>query len=173
MSMSQLIPVRLLLFAAATFVSPIEQHAQTLELEPGAKVRVVAPALWAARYQATIGARRGDTLSLVRQKAAPIDVPLGSVTRIDVSRGRSRRAGAIRGIVWGAGVGVALGLVNATGYGRDPTTGCRTIACGPNIFADGASFVFGGTLWGAGIGAIAGRESWQRVINPLASAPSR
>jgi hypothetical protein len=160
----------LLLFAASSAVAD-QLHAQVEDLTAGAKVRVVAPALWATRYEATIGARRGDTLSLVRQNAAVRDVPLSAATRVDLALGRSRRAGALRGIVWGAGIGAVLGLLNASGYGVEPASTCRTMTCGSSKIADGGTLVLGGILYGVGIGALVRRETWRTVISRPAREP--
>ena len=152
------------LLAAITLSFADTTHAQPLPLHPGTRVRAVAPTLWTSRYEATIGARRGDTLYLVRPDAAPIDVPLSALTRLDLSLGRSRKKGALRGIAWGAAAGVALGLVNAMGNSADPLALCGTTTCRRDKLAEGGALVLGSVVWGAGIGALVGRETWKPVI---------
>lgn len=75
-------------------------------LQPGAKVRVTAPSAGVNRFEGTVIAA-GDTLDVARGTAR-IRVPAGAVTRIELSGGKSRGAGALRGALWRAGIGVTL-----------------------------------------------------------------
>jgi hypothetical protein len=91
------------------------------------------------------------------------EVPLASVNRLEVSRGRhsSSGKGALVGMFAGAAGGVAAGLVvcnhgNCVNSGTGDLTGVWATALG-----------LGGGLAGAGIGAIIGgairTEQWERV----------
>ena len=75
--------------------------AQLLELQPGAKVRVTAPPILGTRYDAVVGSRSGDTLWLVRVGSPTVQVPVSALESVQLSRGRSRAAGAKRGVLWG------------------------------------------------------------------------
>ena len=68
----------------------------------------------------------------------------------------------MRGVAWGAPIGLVLGVIASAGTSSDPYCfdNCS------NSGSDKAAIVAGGTLagvlWGAGIGAIVGRERWER-----------
>ncbi|MCC7055669.1 MAG: hypothetical protein IT355_20525 [Gemmatimonadaceae bacterium] len=163
-------PMRALLVAAAlcTMALPARSDGQLLELQPGTKVRVTAPPLLGGRYDAVVGTRTADTLWLVRSGSPTIAVPLTALTSVEVSRGRSRSRGAVRGILWGGGIGLALGVLAAV---SDDQYGSGS--CGSGAYYGGCQSVsraeivsgvtFGGVLWGAGIGALVGRERWETL----------
>ncbi|HYW51292.1 MAG TPA: hypothetical protein VE861_11830 [Gemmatimonadaceae bacterium] len=149
----------------ALIARPESACAQQRDLKPGVRVRVTAPTIFASRYEAVIGTRRGDTLSLVRGDAQPIDVALSAATRVEVSGGKSRWAGAKRGAMWGVGIGVILAGLNAIvpkEY-RMGTTDCNATTCQSSVGKDAAELTIGGAIWGVGIGALIGRERWQQV----------
>lgn len=145
---------------ALTAVAPVAL-AQSNELQPGARVRVVAPGIVANRYVGTVLSRRGDTLQLGGPNAAPVFVPLDRVTSLEISRGRSRLSGAGRGVVWGAPIGLAFGVATATSLEDCTDFGCRDATSGERGAYVFASLLAGAT-WGAGIGALVGRERWER-----------
>jgi hypothetical protein len=126
------------------------------ELQPGARIRVVAPGVVAGRYEGTLLSRTPDTLRLGSPNGAPVAIPVARLTSLEVSRGKSRSAGAVRGIMWGAPIGLALGATSASSATGD------CIGCTKDYSRGGwvALSTFGGALWGAGIGALIGRERW-------------
>src|SRR5687768_16544385 len=95
-----------ILMAAGATAAPL--HAQ-VTLQPGAKVRITAPTAGVERFQGTVIAA-GDTVDVARGDAR-VRVPAAAVTRLELSRGRSRLAGAGRGAMWGAGIGLGLGAL--------------------------------------------------------------
>jgi len=103
-----MVAVLALLFAAPA-------NAQLLELQPGARVRVTAPAVLGGKLEGTIAARRGDTLSIVPSNVAPVDIPISALSRVEVYRGTSRTAGAKKGLLWGLALGLPAGLLTAAG----------------------------------------------------------
>jgi hypothetical protein len=127
------------------------------EAQPGARVRVEAPGIVAGRYVGTVLARNGDTLTLGNPAGVPITVPLARVTSLEISRGKSRSAGALRGVEWGAPIGLGLGVLAASLSDR-----CETCADEQSTAEGIALFTISGVVWGAGIGAIIGRERWER-----------
>jgi hypothetical protein len=127
------------------------------EVRPGARIRVEAPGIVAGRYVGTVLTRIGDTLTLGAQASQPITLPLARVTSLEVSRGDSRGDGARRGVLWGAPIGLGLGLLTI-GF-ADSCNGCGD----PVGNVGGVALTtLSGVLWGAAIGAIVGREHWER-----------
>jgi hypothetical protein len=130
----------------------------------------------AGRLEATVIARAHDTVTLTMPRGSPIPVPLAAITAADVSRGRSHRDGAVKGLAWGTGIGLAVGILSAVTYDA------RSDACGAepceNEYSPGevvaGSFVTGAML-GAGIGALKGAEHWERLTTqtPIALRPRR
>lgn len=99
--------VALLLFSALT---PVRAPAQILS--PGARLRITAPAQQVDRRVASLIAARGDTLTVRYEGAAdPVNLPVGQLTRVEVSRGRHGHllTGAVAGLVAGTVVGGAIG----------------------------------------------------------------
>ncbi len=152
------------------------QLAQLVELQPGARVRVQAPGVVAGPLEATVVARARDTVTLTTSRGARVPVPLAAITAVEVSRGRSHRDGAVNGLAWGTGVGLATGLLSAivddaasAACAGEP---CATDGTPGEIVA--ASFMTGAAL-GASIGAILGAEHWERLTIPtyVTVRPSR
>jgi hypothetical protein len=153
-------------FATATSRAEA-QLAPLVELQPGSRVRVQAPAVLAGPLEATVVARARDTVTLTTARGAAIPIPLAAITTAEVSRGRSRRDGAVRGLAWGAGAGLVVGLPSAVVYDA------RSVECGAepcNNDLSPGEVVAGGLLTGAvlggGIGAIMGGERWERLTVP-------
>ncbi|HMI31332.1 MAG TPA: hypothetical protein VK527_06300 [Candidatus Limnocylindrales bacterium] len=104
-----------------------------------------------------------ETLIVNEGKDGPRrEVPLASVNRFEVSRGRhsSSGKGALIGMFAGAAGGVAAGYVVCNHGNCDSSTGDLT-----GIWA--SALGLGGALFGAGIGAIIGgvihTERWEKV----------
>ena len=136
-------------------------------LQPGAKVRVTAPTAGVDRFQGTVIAT-GDTIDVSRGDAR-IRVPAAAVTRLELSRGKSRLAGAGRGALWGAGIGLALGAI--TSGQRDEYSDCDEVApfveCEPISSGEWLAYnTAGGAIWGTLIGAIVGKERWDTIAVP-------
>jgi len=152
------------------------QLAQLVELQPGARVRVQAPGVVAGPLEATVVARARDTVTLTTSRGTRVPVPLAAITAVEVSRGRSHRDGAVHGLAWGTGVGLATGLLSAI-VDDAASASCAGEPCANDgtpgeIVA--ASFMTGAAL-GASIGAILGAEHWERLTIPtyVAVRPSR
>jgi hypothetical protein len=149
---------------------PARSDGQLLELQPGAKVRVTAPALLGGVYEAVVGSRTADTLALVRSGSPTLQVPVSALSSASLSRGRSRSAGAKRGVLWGAGIGLAVGAL-AVATSEEFRTECYSsrsdiyvLNCGGPTRAQAvASVTLGGAIWGLGIGALVGRERWEAL----------
>lgn len=154
-----------------------QAQGRLLELQPGTKVRVTAPPLLGGRLEAVIGSRSADSLTFVRSGSNSLTLPISALETVQVSRGKSRLAGAKRGAIWGAGIGAALGLLAIWGSDTDPS-GC--VYAGGSFYdpcsspTKGGLFaagLIGGTLWGTGIGALVGRERWETLnVGPRVGA---
>ena len=150
-------PVLAVLLLCTMHARALQAQLSMAELQPGARVRIVAPGIVAGRYVGTVLTRTGDTLSLGSPNAVPLRLPLDRLTSVEISRGKSRSAGALRGIVWGAPIGLGLGVLSL-GLADE----CVTCTDEPSDAEAVALYTLGGVLWGAGIGAIIGRERWER-----------
>ena len=153
--------------SAIMLVVPISAAAaQVSELRPGAYVRIRAPGVLAGEVEGAILARDHDTLLLARPGSGPVAVPIASITRAAVHRGRTRGAGAVKGAKWGAGVGLGLGLFNVA-FSDCSGTHCET--------SDNVVGVAAFTAVGAGVGALVGTlvraERWERVELPRHDVP--
>lgn len=143
-------------------------HAQVGELQPGVKVRINAPGFVADQYEGTMLSRSGDTLVLAGSNFAQVRIPTSRITSLELSRGKNRTDGAIAGLKWGLPIGAAFGLLIAVlpedsfcDATRNNRTNCGTVTSGDRAgFA--ALMIAGGAIDGAGIGALIGREHWDR-----------
>jgi len=152
----------LLLFTVASVA-----HAQLVELQPGARVRIQAPGIVAGRYTGTVLARTADTLSVGSPNTAPVRIPIDRITSAEVSRGSSRGLGALQGLKWGIPIGLGIGVLTAASSDNPDDIYCSGFDnCGRSDSSYKteliASGILGGAIWGAGIGALVGRERWER-----------
>lgn len=139
-------------------------RAQLTEAQPGARVRVTAPGVVAGTFVGTVLAREPGIMRVGSQDTAPIDVPLDRLTSLEISKGKSRAAGAGRGTVVGGLVGLAVGAVAALSDDEDRayynySTNTRDTTSRGAMVAYG---VFTGALIGAAIGVFIPKERWER-----------
>lgn len=168
------LPFILALATVALSAAASSARAQHTEVQPGARVRISAPGIVAGRYVGTVLTRSADTVELGAPGTSPIKVPLARITSIEVSRGSSRALGAGRGVLWGAPIGLVVGVVAAAGTDSDPY--CFDYCSTSGSYKAGivAASTVAGALWGAGIGALVGRERWERFeIAPRTSFDAR
>ena len=156
--MQRLILAIVLTLACVSSSRLAAQAVRTDEVQPGARVRIVAPGIVAGRYVGTVLSRSADTITVGSSNSLPIALPTTRIESLEISRGKSRADGAIRGIKWGAPIGAVLGLAFIAAINDD------CYECGFSSDSK-AGFValetLGGAMWGAGIGALVGRERWQ------------
>ena len=138
-------------------------EAQLAELIPGVHVRVRAPGSLAGRFAGTVVARTADSLTIASDEGVPVQLPLSRLTAVEISRGQSRSKGAMKGMLWGGGIGLAAGLISDSGQ-ENCTRDCilRSEMIGYGLL--------GGIMWGAGIGAIVQSERWERLDLPVRTA---
>ena len=155
-------------------LSAAPARAQLTEMQPGARVRIEAPGIVAGRYVGTVLTRGADTVEIGAPGTAPLTVPFSRITSVEVSRGSSRSLGALRGLAWGVPIGLVVGVVAAAGTDGDPYCFDSCTTSGSYKAGIVAASTLAGALWGAGIGAIVGRERWERFeIAPRSSFDRR
>ncbi len=137
--------------------------AQLTNLIPGVRARIRAPGSVRGRLTGTVVAKTADSLSIATENGVPVQLPLSRLTAVEISQGKSRSKGAMKGALWGGGVSLLLALVPAPAQ-EDCTSNCTSRA-GYLAFA-----VPGFVLTGAAIGAGVQSESWQRLEVPVRTA---
>lgn len=145
----------IVLVSLITFARPA--RAQLSEAQPGARVRLEAPGVLAGTFDGTVLSRTADTLSVGGPHTLPINIPIDRLTSLEVSRGSSRMLGAQHGAYWGAAIGLLLGIAALPGDNCaycDSSSGEQTSMV--------LSVTLAGAFYGAGIGAMIGREKWER-----------
>ena len=123
----------------------------------GTRVRVTAPDLDIDKYDGTVAAVRGDTLTV-----GTVQVPLASVTRLDVHKGRKGNVGkgAIIGTLVGVPTGLALGVFYQQACSNTSDIGETCLA----LIPIGAVAVgLAGALVGGTIGALIKTDRWEEV----------
>lgn len=136
-------------------VAATNAPAQELPLRPGDRVRITGSA--AGRYE--VREVTGSTLTVIDSNGRAVDVPFGSIDRLDVSRGpRSSLDGALRGAGAGLLAGAATGVLLGFGLGDDSRAAGVELAMGLGLVGAGA----GAALFGF-LGAISPGERWERV----------
>ena len=143
--------------------------AQVPTIPPGTRVRLAAPRPNDG-LAGTVRSQSADSIAIETDGLTRV-VSLASVRRIDVSEGRSRRYGAVRGMKIGAiGLGGTVGVLLVAGWVAQPDNNCGgadqcfdAMAALPYLVPAGALI---GGLAGAAIGTIAGAERWSRLYPP-------
>ncbi len=148
-------------FILTSFTDLVAQ--EEMVIEPGDRVRVTV----SSKIVGTVVTFVADTLVLKLEGQSTWAVPLASMKKLEVSRGRKSNVGkgAGRGFLIGAALGVTVGALTGGGFGDcDFTHDTDSGGCSAQ-FALVGGLAFG--LLGAGIGAIAGGanpgEEWQEV----------
>ena len=144
---------------------------QTLpELQPGMRVRIRAPSVVDGRVTGKIASRTAESFVVVAEPGAEFTVPFAALSELTVSRGISHAAGAVKGAMWGGGLGLGVGLMFAavphsdaqsgSGFGFGPPTAGQSILIGT-----GSGLAIGFVL-----GGLSGSERWERVRPPATVA---
>src|SRR5213079_1550776 len=114
--------------------------AELQELQPGVRIRLEAPSVLPKQRAATVVARAADTITVGGDFPAT-RVPIAALTSLEVSRGRSRAQGIMRGLRWGVPIGLVAGLALASGVGQH----CDNCESKGAMAAGAVSFgIFGG-----------------------------
>ena len=157
------IPASAIIAAICASASIGAAQQQSVQLETGARVRLVSQKLPANDRIVRVVAAGGDTVTFRSERSSVMrTLPLSDIEAVEVSLGQRsqvRRSAAI-GLLTGVGIGVALGLAT-----YEP---CEGLCFGPSSRGESAAFVgMGGgvlgLLIGTAIGAVNKAENWQRV----------
>ncbi len=147
----------------ALVATPVE--AQLAELTVGTKARVRAPSVVVGRLTGIVLARGADSVTMSRENATPVTLPLAALTSLEISRGKSHGRGAWKGALWGGGIMFGLGLILPM---EECTDSATTRRCEPGSRGESAVFgAVGGATIGVIVGAIVGSERWERAALPL------
>ena len=147
------------LAAALVLIAPVDLLAQLVAQQkplvaPGARVRVTAPTIVPNRVVGTVVALDTSRLLLQtngRQARPRLEIPLASLTRLELFRGPGNRAAAFT--LYGAGAGAVTGLILGYAAGED-CSGDEWFCFDREELALGGAVILG--LAGAGIGLVAG-----------------
>jgi hypothetical protein len=121
------------------------------------------------KVEAIVSSRHGDTLSLIQTGVAPIPLTIGKIASIEIYRGKSRSAGAKRGMIWGGLIGLSSGLLLAASSEPNVVGDCDPSIreCATQSDVEFVAWSVGGFIaFGAGIGALIGRARWQALDLP-------
>jgi len=154
--------VAVITFLASAAPLGAQQAGSGVEIRTGSRVRLDAPGVVGDHMVATVISRTNDTLTVASQSVPSIAVPIARITRLEISRGDSRTAGAWHGIKVGVPIGGAFGVL-----GLFLVDDCRSCSNPPNRAAIVPAFAAAGAFYGAIIGAIVQREQWA----PFALSP--
>ena len=143
--------------------------AQLADIQTGARVRLAAPGLLAARIEGIVERRTTDSIAVVTQPGAIVVVPIRSITAGAISRGKSRTAGAKHGMLWGVPIMTLGGILVAAidECGSHNAAGRTSSGCVDTGWEIVPLAVVSGVLYGAGIGALIGRERWDQFELPV------
>jgi len=124
-------------------------------LDRGTRVRIDAPQISQTRFSGNVSELDGLLLTVTKQKTGEqLVVPFSTLVSVERSLGRSRGRGAI--------VGAVIGLVAGLGLGVVCVSVCDTGGSGgANLAPAGGLFL--GPPVGAVLGALIGKERWQRL----------
>ena len=134
----------------------------------GARVRLTAPELQMRGSTGTVVDMTADTLFIVRWHQAPrTAIPVTKLSRLEVSGGKNRPRGMLRGgafgLVLGGLVGVGIAGLTETEDGPDGIGSSEDVA----IIAGTTGLI---TLMGVGVGAAMPPDRWQdATLHPPAN----
>jgi hypothetical protein len=136
-------------------------------LSVGSRVRLKSDAIGGEHRGLVVSLDEGALTLASDGGGVPLKLPLASITAADASLGRKRHT--LQGAAVGAAVGLALGL----GYSVNPDD------CGVNSenFCSRGEALAGGSLGGAGLGALVGAliktDRWAPITLRAANARGR
>ena len=136
-------------------------------LQRGVRIRV-QPNVGDSRTGTYVGVS-SDSLHYMNESSKSVSavIPMDQVKSVQVSAGRGRGQGLLRGALIGSAIGLAGGAIlgAATYNDSDSGGGWCLFACsrGENALFFGAFLGMGGALVGSVYGGIQGSETWRAV----------
>ncbi len=139
------------------------------DIQTGVRVRLTAPGVTAARTEGIVVRRTMDSIAVVTQPGTIVVVPTRSITAGAISRGKSRSDGAKRGMLWGVPIMTLGGIMVAAidECASNNPAGRTSSACVDTGWEFVPLAAVSGLLYGAGIGALIGRERWDKFELPV------
>ena len=145
---------------ALAIVAGLSSHVQAqAQIRPGVRVRILGPGVPATEFTGTVTTVGSDSIT-VADPARILTVARTDIRKMEVSQGKTAGAGARRGMLWGLGIGAAVGALASTPHSCGSSTNCRSDG---SLVLMVPFMALGGVLDGAIIGAFVGREAWQPV----------
>ena len=152
---------------------------ESIQLEPGARVRLVTSALPENQRVVRIVSTGNDTISF-RSERNPMtqSVAVRDITAIEVSTGKRRNT--LRGAMMGLGAGVGVGAVLGYATYEECEGWCILAPSSPGGSAALGATAGGliGIVAGTAIGFMTQTEKWQRLqsnprisVNPMSQGP--
>lgn len=156
----------LALCAAFSLLLPLSRSHAQAALREGARVRITAPGT--PRTTGVIQLATPDSIFVFAEpNGGKIGFSRASITQFQVSEGKSGSRGALKGAVWGGGIGVLAGGFGLLMSNGDPNFEA-TYGSGRGEFF--AANVLMSVATGAAIGAFVKSEKWDSVsLSPTMS----
>ena len=140
-------------------------------LSVGTKIRLQTTTT-TDKLEGVVVAVDDSLLTLAGEEHAPIKIAMKSITQIEVVTGR--RSSVVPGLCWGAGIGLAVGLVAPVN--SDPSFNTGLESSGTNFKSRGEAVglcTVGGGLWGVVIGLLIKRDEWTTIYTIQNSTDSQ
>jgi hypothetical protein len=150
-------------FLLFTALMPVCAAAQMADIVPGMRIRVSATDV-SGRIEGTVATRTADSIVVVTPAPAQFHIAVASISSMAVSQGRTRSEGAMKGALWGGGIGLALAL---------PLSWDASRSSQPNNTAILAEATVSYAMVGALIGALVRAEQWTTYELPARISASR
>jgi hypothetical protein len=151
-------------FLLLTALTPVCGAAQMADIVPGMRIRVSATDL-SGRIEGTVATRTVDSIVVVTPAPAQYHIAVASITSMAVSKGRTASQGAMKGALWGGGIGLVLTLPlswDSSKSSHPPNYGVMLVE---GTVVDG--------MIGAGIGALVRAEEWTSYDLPARISVNR
>jgi hypothetical protein len=131
---------------------PQDGQQPALPITLGGRVRLLAPTVIDRRVEGMVLEVDARSVVIATSHGAPVKVPRAAITRLELVTGRRRQT--VKGMIIGAGIGLALGALTGSTYNA------RTADEWALVLGYGGA---GGALWGAGIGALFQGDEWSVI----------
>ena len=165
-SLNQLL--RFVLPAAIIAMSAADAKGQAPAITEGSRIQVSATGL--KNVTGIVRSISGDSTAIyVDGQAGVLKFANRDISELKVSVGRTRAAGARKGLIWGAGIGGALAV--AILASPDNQNNYQYQLYSTNRLA--ASTFIGSLVWGIGLGTLIKAEEWKALpVHPAVAASS-